>query len=149
MLDTVGVLRVEYGAALVAILDMVLRLCADPVVGRGVPRDPHRGGARAHAADRGAHGGAGRRDGARVDRRPLALRWPDVVTPSWGDISSAIDAATKATGGRAVLSQRAAMRLVAPAAGAGGPGRREPKRSSARAAPTRIAMRETIAAVEG
>lgn len=113
MLDTVGVLRVEYGGALVSVVDMVLRLCADPTIGRGVYLATLAEAlpvlTRLHMA---------REDGATSwVGAPLTLAWPDIVKPSWSDISAAIDAASKATGGRAVLSQRAALRLVAPAVG--------------------------------
>lgn len=118
MIDTVGVLRVEYGAALIAIIDMALRMCADPVIGRGVYLATLAAAMPVLArltAERTVSQGEG------TERvwvgAPLSLRWPDVVTPSWADISAAIDAATKATGGRAVLSQRAGLRLVAPVAG--------------------------------
>lgn len=113
MLDTVGVLRVEYGAALLAVVDMVLRLCADPVIGRGVYLATLAAAApvlaRLHMAREG--------DGSAWIGAPLSLAWPDIIEPSWGDVSAAIDAATKATGGRAVLSRRAALRLVAPVVG--------------------------------
>lgn len=113
MLDTVGVLRVEYGGALVSVVDMVLRLCADPTIGRGVYLATLAEAlpvlTRLHMA---------REDGATSwVGAPLTLAWPDIVKPSWSDISAAIDAASKATGGRAVLSQRAALRLVAPTVG--------------------------------
>lgn len=113
MLDTVGVLRVEYGDALVAVVDTVLRLCADPTIGRGVYLATLTEAmpvlTRLHMA---------REDGATSwIGAPLALAWPDIIKPSWSDVSAAIDAASKATGGRAVLSQRAAMRLVAPVVG--------------------------------
>lgn len=113
MLDTASVLRVEYGAALVSILDAVLRLCADPTIARGVylptlaPAMPVL--ARLYAARED--------DAAAWLGAPLSLRWPDMVEPSWSDVTAAVDAAQKATGGRPVLSQRAALRLIAPVVG--------------------------------
>lgn len=111
MLDTASAIRVDYGDALVTILDMLLRLMAEHATGVYVAtldsarsalaklRRPMEGGEVAWVA------------------APLALAWGEFFDPSWADISAAIDAATKATGGRAVLSQRAAMRLVAPVVG--------------------------------
>ena len=113
MLDTASVLRVEYGAALLSILDTVMRLCADPVIGRGVYLPTLRAAAPVLA----------RLYAAREDETsawlgaPLALRWPDMIEPSWSDVTAAVDAAQKATGGRPVLSQRAALRLIAPVVG--------------------------------
>ena len=113
MLDTAGTLRAEYGGALLAIVDTVLRLCADEKIGRGVYL-PTIDAARPVLAKLYAP----REDGTVAWLgAPLALAWPDMVEPSWGDVSAAINAAHKATGGRPVLSQRAALRMVAPVAG--------------------------------
>jgi hypothetical protein len=109
----VVVLRVEYGDALVDILDMLLRMCADESIARGVYL----------ATLPAAKPALARLFAERSDEvvawlgAPLTLSWPDIVAPTWAEVSAAIDAATKATGGRAVLSQRAAMKLIAPVVG--------------------------------
>lgn len=111
MLDTASMIRVDYGEAFVSILDALLRLMFETAQGVYVATLDAARGALAKLR-RPVEGG-----GASWIAAPVSLAWGEFFEPSWSDISSAIDAATKATGGRAVLSQRAAMRLVAPVVG--------------------------------
>ena len=111
MLDTASAIRVDYGEALVCILDMLLRLMAEHVAGVYVATLDAARDALAKMR-RATEGG-----GVAWIATPMTLSWGEFFEPSWSDISAAIDAASKATGGRAVLSQRAAMRLVAPVVG--------------------------------
>lgn len=111
MLDTASTIRVDYGEALVAILDMLLRLLAEQVSGAYVATLDNARPALAKMR-RAMEGGS-----VAWVSVPLALSWGEFFEPSWADVSAAIDAASKATGGRAVLSQRAAMRLVGPVVG--------------------------------
>lgn len=111
MLATADEMRVSYGDVLCDIVGMLLRWC--------------------HATAEGVHVGAVTRarsalsalsvsvsDGSsRWSAAPLSLQWGEYFEPSWADVSAAIDAAQKATGGRAVLSQRAGVQLVAPVIG--------------------------------
>jgi len=113
MLDTASDLRVEYGAALLGVVDQFLRLCADPVVGAGIYL-ASLDAARSALAKLTAR----RADGATVWLgAPLALAWPDMVEPTWGDVKAAIDAARQGCGDRPVLSRRRAVALVAPVVG--------------------------------
>jgi hypothetical protein len=111
MLDTASAIRVDYGEAFVLILDTLLRLMSEHVTGVYVATLD---AARTALAKMRRPTEAG---GVAWVATPLALSWGEFFEPSWGDVSSAIDAASKATGGRAVLSRRAAMRLVAPVVG--------------------------------
>ena len=111
MLDTASAIRVDYGEAFVLILDTMLRLMSEHATGVYVATLDAARGALAKMR-RATEGG-----GVAWVATPLTLAWGEFFEPSWADISAAIDAATKATGGRAVLSQRAAMRLVAPVVG--------------------------------
>ena len=113
MLDTASDLRVEYGSALLGVVDQFLRLCADPVVGAGVYLATL-DAARPALAKLTAR----RADGTPVWLgAPLALAWPDMVEPTWSDVSAAIDAARAGCGDRPVLSHRRAVALVAPVVG--------------------------------
>ena len=113
MLDTASDLRVEYGSALLGVVDQFLRLCADPVVGAGVYLATL-DAARPALAKLTAR----RADGTPVWLgAPLALAWPDMVEPTWGDVKAAIDAARQGCGDRPVLSRRRAVALVAPVVG--------------------------------
>ena len=111
MLDTASAIRVDYGEALVSILDALLRLMAEHATGVYVATLDAARNALAKMR-RATEGG-----GVAWIATPLTLTWGEFFEPSWSDVSAAIDAASKATGGRAVLSQRAAMRLVAPVVG--------------------------------
>lgn len=111
MLDTASAIRVDYGEALVTIIDMLLRLMAEHATGVYVATLDAARNALAKMR-RATEGG-----GVAWIATPITLTWGEFFEPSWSDVSAAIDAASKATGGRAVLSQRAAMRLVAPVVG--------------------------------
>ena len=111
MLDTASALRVDYGDALCEIVSMLARLCAEQP--SGVYLTTLDGARAAIAKLYGA-----REDGARVwFGLPLSPAWGEFFEPSWSDVTAAVDAAQKATGGRPVLSQRAALRLLAPVVG--------------------------------
>jgi hypothetical protein len=113
MLDTASTLRTEYGAALVAIVDMALRLCSDATLAPGIylptleaARPALAKLHRARTDDSTAWLGA-----------PLTLRWPDLVEPTWTDVKSAVDVARAATGDSRVMSRRAALKMLAPVVG--------------------------------
>lgn len=110
MLDHASTLRVDYGEALCTIIDMMLRLCAAQPTGVYLATiDAARPAlAKLYADVDGAAAWMG---------CPIALQWGEFFEPSWTDVTAAVDAAQKATGGRPVLSQRAALRLVAPVVG--------------------------------
>ena len=110
MLDHASTLRVDYGEALCTIIDMMLRLCAAQPTGVYLATiDSARPAlAKLYADVDGAAAWMG---------CPIALQWGEFFEPSWTDVTAAVDAAQKATGGRPVLSQRAALRLVAPVVG--------------------------------
>lgn len=111
MLDTASALRVDYGEALVEIVSMLVRLAAAQPEGVYL------------ATLDAARPALAKFHGVRVDGAavwhglPLACSWGEFFEPAWSDITSAIDAAQKANGGRPVLSPRAALRLVAPVLG--------------------------------
>lgn len=111
MLDTASALRVDYGAALCEIVSMLARLCAAQPEGVYLTTLDA-------ARPVLARFSAQRVDGASVwIDPPLSCAWGEFFEPAWSDVTAAIDAAQKATGGRPVLSQRAALRLVAPVVG--------------------------------
>lgn len=106
MLATVDEMRVSYGEVLCEIVAQLLRWCH--VTARGVylsRLDAARPALAAMNAD--VDGGASQWMGS-----ALTLQWGEFFEPSWQDISAAVDAATKITGGARVASQRAALRLV-------------------------------------
>jgi len=113
MLDAASCLREDYGAALVAILDGFCRLLTSPeAVAGGVLL-------RSYAAAAPALAKLRRVDASGAPRwmpLPIALRWGEFFEPSWGDISAAVEATTKAVDGR-VMSRRAAVGLLAPLVG--------------------------------
>lgn len=111
MLATVDEMRVTYGDVLRDLVGQLLRWCH--VTAEGVH-------VRALAAARAALAtmSVTLADGSsQWSTTALSLQWGEYFEPSWADVSAAIDAASKATGGRPVASQRAAMRLVAPVLG--------------------------------
>jgi hypothetical protein len=110
MLDTASSLRVDYGDALCAIIDMMLRLVASQPSGvyLATAESAREALAKLYAPVDGVPTWMG---------CPIALQWGEFFEPSWTDVTAAVDAAQKATGGRPVLSQRAALRLVAPVVG--------------------------------
>lgn len=106
MLATVDEMRVSYGEVLCEIVAQLLRWCH--VTARGVylsRLDAARPALASMNAD--VDGGASQWMGS-----ALTLQWGEFFEPSWQDISAAVDAATKITGGARVASQRAALRLV-------------------------------------
>jgi hypothetical protein len=106
MLDAASALRVDYGDALIEIVSMLARLAAAQPEGVYLTTLDA-----ARPALARCHGG--RADGATVwHGLPVACAWGEFFEPSWQDVSAAVDAATKITGGARVASQRAAMRLV-------------------------------------
>ncbi len=117
MLATVDEMRVAYGEVLCEIVAQLLRWCH--VTARGVylsRLDAARPALAAMSAD--VDGGIDEKTGKPVALpnqwmgTALTLQWGEFFEPSWQDISAAVDAATKITGGARVASQRAAMRLV-------------------------------------
>ena len=111
MLDHADNLRVEYGDALVRILSMMLRVLSSQAArAGGVMLASY--DAALPALDRLV--GADAATGARRWIGPaLSLAWGDYFAPSAADKTAAVDAAMKASGGKPVLTQRAAVASVA------------------------------------
>ena len=110
MLDHADNLRVEYGDALVRILDVMLRVLASAQArAGGVMLASYDAAAPALARLYGVGDG-----GARKWIGPtLTLAWGDYFTPSSADKSAAIDAALKANGNRPLLTTRTALASIA------------------------------------
>lgn len=111
MLATADEMRVLYGSVLCDIVGMLLRWChvtAEGVHVAAVTRARSALSALSVSVSDGS---------SRWSAAPLSLQWGEYFEPSWTDVSAAIDAAQKATGGRAVMSQRSAALLVAPVVG--------------------------------
>lgn len=108
-LDTADNLRVEYGDALLCIVDQFFQLCAF-VESVHLP---------SWAAARPALSRCwGMIDGMRTWIGPnVKLSWGEYFEPAWSDIDAAITAAEKAVGSRPVLSRRRAVTLLAPIVG--------------------------------
>jgi hypothetical protein len=101
MVNVADGLREEYGELLERVVNGLLRLCAHAV----------RSGEQVLV--RGAVAVQPVLDlYASVDV-PLELAWGEYFEPTWTDVTQAVAAATAASGGRAVLSQRSAVRMVA------------------------------------
>jgi hypothetical protein len=112
-LDTADNLRVEYGDALVEIVSQLLRLCAGAAAAADGVRLSTWEKARGALAKCWAVG----TDGAREWNPPaLTLAWGEYFEPSWGDISAAVEATTKAIEGGAMSPERA-VALLAPLTG--------------------------------
>jgi len=109
MIDTCDNLRDTYGDAMVEILGQLLRLCAGPQAAEG---GVHLGAwedARAALAKLWAR----RSDDTMVWINPtVEIRWGDIFAQSWGEVSAAVEAASKGVAGK-VLSQRRAVSMLA------------------------------------
>lgn len=112
-LDTADNLRVEYGDALCEILSQLLRLCAGAAAAADGVRLSTWEAARSALAKCWARDAS-----AAPEWNPpaITLAWGEYFEPSWGDISAAVEATTKAVDGR-VMSRRAAVGLLAPLVG--------------------------------
>lgn len=113
-LDTCDNLRAEYGKAILDILCQFLRLCAGPEAATSGVHLASWEGARSALSKLWV----ARPDGTQVWVAPtLNLAWGEYVEPAWSDISAAVDATSKATGGKPVMSRRRAATLLAPLTG--------------------------------
>jgi hypothetical protein len=110
MLALADNLRIEYGQTLCRVVDMVLRLLTtDAAVTGGVRLATYDKAApilkRFYAVDT-----TGKRVWLGV---PLELKWGSYFEPSSAEVLAAVQAASLATGGKAVMSQRRAVEMLA------------------------------------
>lgn len=116
MLDTADNLRSTYGEAIVAIVGQLLRLCSGAkAIEDGVhlqtwePALPVL--ARFHAVKAVMVDGVAQNVPVWVNP-VIDIAWGDYFDQSWADVSQAVEAVSKATGGKAVLSQRQAVSML-------------------------------------
>ena len=120
MLDTCDNLRATYGDAITLIVGQLLRLCAgEQALNGGVHLQSWEDAKPALAKMFASKVVPAKEEGGeptmeRVWCNPtVSLGWGDYFSPSWSEVSSAVEATSKATGGKPVLSQRQAVTLLA------------------------------------
>ena len=119
MLDTCDNLRATYGDAIVLILGQLLRLCAGAEALQGgvhlqswVDAQPALSKMFASKVVPATEEGSEPATVTVWVNPTVSLGWGDYFSPSWSEVSSAVEATSKATGGKPVLSQRQAVTLL-------------------------------------